>query len=106
MNNSKNSTSKESKDLDLKLLLKSIGTLLVILRKSLGYTNARLFAELNNIDPGQLGKYERGQSNMQVGSVLKVFKLYGVTEADIFDTRILNNPVEQDLLSATVKESR
>ncbi|SDF77591.1 hypothetical protein SAMN05216464_1303 [Mucilaginibacter pineti] len=75
---------------NINLLLKGIGKFFISLRKNKGFKNARLFAELHNIDPGQYNKYERVNSDMQLSSLIKVFNIYGLNEEDIFTPKILS----------------
>ena len=64
--------------------LKKLGARIKALRLKNGYTNHEIFAYENGIDRVQFGRYERGSSDMQYSSLLKVVKAFNMTLEEFF----------------------
>jgi transcriptional regulator with XRE-family HTH domain len=54
------------------------------LRVAKGHTSSEKFAIKNDIDRAQLGRYERGEVDMQIGSLVKILKALNVSIAEFF----------------------
>ena len=64
--------------------LKVLGSRLREMRKAKGYTSADTFAFEKGIDRTQYARYERGESDLQYTTLLKVLEALGVTPAEFF----------------------
>ncbi|WP_339870374.1 helix-turn-helix transcriptional regulator [uncultured Algoriphagus sp.] len=57
-------------------LLKFIGDRMVFLRKLEGYTNHDVFAYDKGINRSQYGKYEKGKSDLQISTLIRIIYSY------------------------------
>jgi transcriptional regulator with XRE-family HTH domain len=57
-------------------LLKSIGDRMVFLRKQEGYTNHDVFSYDRGINRSQYGKYEKGKSDLQISTLIRIIHSY------------------------------
>ncbi len=78
----KNSTTK-------KLLIpeeeyKKIGLRLRKFRKAKGYSNPDKFAYEHNINRSQYGKYEAGNTNITIGTLVNILNCFGVSLEEFF----------------------
>lgn len=46
------------------------------LRKSKGYTSPDKFSYENNLNRSRYGKYEAGNTNITIGTLISIFKLF------------------------------
>ncbi|WP_316849081.1 helix-turn-helix domain-containing protein [Pedobacter agri] len=65
--------------------LKKIGRRLKALRKSLGYTSPDKFAYENDLNRSQYGKYEAGNSNITVGTLINILNCLNVDLVEFFN---------------------
>ncbi|MEB2773667.1 XRE family transcriptional regulator [Algoriphagus sp. D3-2-R+10] len=57
-------------------LLKSIGDRMEYLRKLEGYTNSDIFSYDKGINRSQYGKYEKGNSDLQISTLIRIIHSY------------------------------
>tara|TARA_R110002020_G_scaffold131044_4_gene293035 strand:+ start:979 stop:1278 length:300 start_codon:yes stop_codon:yes gene_type:complete len=57
-------------------LLKSIADRMVFLRKLEGYTNYDVFSYDKGINRSQYGKYEKGKSDLQISTLIRIIYSY------------------------------
>ena len=65
--------------------LKKIGLRLKALRKSKGYTSPDKFSYENNLNRSQYGKYEAGNTNITIGTLISILNCFGVSLSEFFD---------------------
>lgn len=65
-------------------IVKKIGSRIKQLRLAAGHTSQEQFAYSNDLDRSQLGKYERGESDMRISSLVKIFIALDVTPTEFF----------------------
>jgi transcriptional regulator with XRE-family HTH domain len=57
-------------------LLKSIGDRMEYLRKLEGYTNSDIFSYDKGINRSQYGKYEKGNTDIQISTLIRIIHSY------------------------------
>jgi transcriptional regulator with XRE-family HTH domain len=67
-----------------KVVLKSIGSKMVKIRKELGYSNGDDFAYDKGINRSQYGKYEAGSQDMRLSTLVGVVNKLGLTLEEFF----------------------
>jgi len=65
--------------------LKKIGTRLKSLRKSKGFSSPDKFSYENNLNRSQYGKYEAGNTNITIGTLINILNCFGVSLSEFFD---------------------
>lgn len=73
---------------DPKVVQKGIGKRLRKLRKELGYSNGDDFAYDNPINRSQYGKYEAGNQDMRISTLVRVVNALGVTLEEFFREKL------------------
>jgi len=64
---------------------KKIGLRLKSLRKSKGYTSPDKFAYENNLNRSQYGKYEAGNANITIGTLINILNCFNVSMSEFFN---------------------
>lgn len=70
-------------------LLREIARVLTFLRKAAGYGSAKTFSEVQDINRSQYSRYEAGNVDMKISSLVSTLALFGVSEKDIFNPAFL-----------------
>ncbi|QPH40077.1 helix-turn-helix domain-containing protein [Pedobacter endophyticus] len=65
--------------------LRKIGLRLKALRKSKGYTSPDKFSYENNLNRSQYGKYEAGNTNITIGTLINILNCFGVSLSEFFN---------------------
>jgi len=65
--------------------LRKIGVRLKALRKSKGYTSPDKFSYENNLNRSQYGKYEAGNTNITIGTLINILSCFGVSLSEFFN---------------------
>jgi len=65
--------------------LKKIGLRLKNLRKSNGYTSPDKFSYENNLNRSQYGKYEAGNANITISTLINILNCFGVSLSEFFN---------------------
>lgn len=66
------------------ITLKQIGERLKEIRKQKGYDNYEKFAYEHDIPRAQYGRYERGNSDLRLSSLLKILNAFDMTLEEFF----------------------
>lgn len=66
------------------ITLKQIGERLKEIRKQKGYDNYEKFAYENDIPRAQYGRYERGNSDLRLSSLLKILNAFDMSLEEFF----------------------
>lgn len=64
---------------------KKIGLRIKQIRKERGYTSHETFANANNIDRAQYGKYEAGSSNITLATLIKILNILKISLNQFFN---------------------
>lgn len=73
--------------------LKKIGLRLKGLRKSKGFTSPDKFSYENNLNRSQYGKYEAGNANITIGTLINILNCFGVSLSEFFDEDFYENKI-------------
>lgn len=65
--------------------LKKIGARLKSLRKSKGFSSPDKFSYENNLNRSQYGKYEAGNANITIATLINILNCFGVSLSEFFD---------------------
>lgn len=65
--------------------LKKIGLRLKSLRKSKGFTSPDKFSYENNLNRSQYGKYEAGNTNITIGTLINILNCFSVSLSEFFN---------------------
>jgi len=65
--------------------LRKMGMRLKALRKSKGYTSPDKFSYENNLNRSQYGKYEAGNTNITIGTLINILNCFGVSLSEFFN---------------------
>ncbi len=65
--------------------LKKIGFRLKSLRKSKGFTSPDKFSYENNLNRSQYGKYEAGNTNITIGTLINILNCFSVSLSEFFN---------------------
>ena len=64
---------------------RKIGLRLKTLRKSKGYKSPDKFSYENNLNRSQYGKYETGNTNITIGTLINILNCFGVSLSEFFN---------------------
>jgi len=64
---------------------KKIGIRIKQIRKDRGYSSHETFANENDIDRAQYGKYEAGSSNITLATLIKILNILKINLSDFFN---------------------
>ena len=67
-----------------KLIRSQVAARIKAIRLAKGHTSSEKFAIKNDIDRSQFGRYERGEIDMQISSLVKILKALDVHISDFF----------------------
>ncbi|MFC3563269.1 helix-turn-helix domain-containing protein [Pedobacter jamesrossensis] len=65
--------------------LKKIGLRLKSLRKSKGFTSPDKFSYENNLNRSQYGKYEAGNTNITIGTLINILNCFSMSLSEFFN---------------------
>lgn len=74
----------EQKDKELSPEIKQIGARIKELRITKGYSNAEKFAYDHNFSRSQYARYERGQDDFRISTLIRICKAFGVSLEEFF----------------------
>ncbi|MES2515888.1 MAG: helix-turn-helix transcriptional regulator [Bacteroidota bacterium] len=94
MNNEYYVSDKKDPEDDLDYFLKSLGEYIRLEREKAGFNNASEFALLIDIAESQYREYERGETDLRISSLLKIFKGLDRKSKDVFSFDIFSRDSE------------
>lgn len=94
---------KENPNEDFNYVLKSIGKYINQERKRAGIKNAASFADSLDIAQSQYREYERGETDMKLSTLIRIFKGLGVSVEDLFKINLFKTEKDADNAPSLIK---